>query len=142
MLFPHSDQATGVSEPPGDFTSNYSYLKGLINKALKEGTPLESLHLVQKHSESKKPKRLSREDLLKLLQSIRRIRSRYQRLLECPVPKELERDILAKSEEERLPWEDEALERIEQWRRDVASVRNKVRAELNEHLKKELFQEV
>ncbi len=140
MLFPHSDRAKGVSEPPGDFTSNYLYLKKLINKALKEGTPLEDLHLIQRHPAEKKPKRLSRDDLIKLLHIIRRIKARYQRLLQCPVPRELERDILAKPSRERLPWEEEALEKIEQWRIDVAAVRVKVRRELNEHLKKELFQ--
>ncbi len=39
MLRSFSDPAAGVPEPPGDFNSNYRYLKQLINKALKEGTP-------------------------------------------------------------------------------------------------------
>jgi hypothetical protein len=41
--------------------------------------------------------------------------------------------------ENRLPWEEEALDKIEQWRKDVRAVRNQVRRELNEHLKKRLF---
>ncbi|MBM4326715.1 MAG: hypothetical protein FJ118_06080 [Deltaproteobacteria bacterium] len=139
MLFPYSDPAKPVSEPPGDFSNNYKYLKRLVNRALKEGTPIEDLHLIDKHSASRKPKPLSREDLIKLLHTLRRIRTRYQRLLEPPVPRELERDILAKAPEERLPWEEEALGKIEQWRRDVRAVRNQVRRELNEHLKKRLF---
>jgi hypothetical protein len=111
MLFPFSNPATGVPEPPGDFNSNYRHLKRLINKALKEGTPLEDLQLIPKSSSDEPRRRLSREDLLKLLQIIRRIRTKYQELLQPPVPKELERDILAKSVEARLPWETEALER-------------------------------
>lgn len=142
MSFPFSDSASGVSEPPGDFTKNYKYLKQLINKALKEGTPLEDLHLVQKHPQKKQLKRLSRKDLLRLLATIRRIKERYQELLQCPVPWQLERDILAKDPEDRLPWEDEALEKIEQWRNDVTSARAQVQKELNDHLKSELFEDL
>lgn len=139
MLFPFPDPAAGVSAPPGDFDSNYRHLKRLINKALKEGTPIEDLHLIPKSSSHPKPKRLSREDLLKLLRVIRRIRSRYQRVLQPPVPRELERDILAKKPSERLPWETEALEKLEQWREDVKALRAQVQKELNDHLNTQFF---
>jgi hypothetical protein len=140
MLFPFSDPAPGVSAPPGDFGSNYRHLKKLINKALKEGTPLEELELIPKDSSRKITRQLSREDLLKLLHIIRRIRTRYQRLLHQPVPKELERDILAKPPAQRLPWEEEALEKLARWRADVSEVREQVRQELNDQLKEEFFQ--
>ena len=139
MAFPFSDQARGASEPPGDFESNYKYLKRIINRALKEGARLEDLHLIEKHPSERKLKKLSRKDLIRLLNTIKRIKRRYQQLLESPVPKELEEDILAKSPEDRLPWEDEALEKAEQWRRDVAAVRTEVRRELNNQLEKGLF---
>ncbi len=142
MLFPSCDPTMGVSEPPGDFRINYNHLKKVINKALKEGTPLEELQLVPKSISDAPPKKLSRDDLIKLLHIIRRIRTRYQRLLQSPVPKELERDILNKSPEERLPWEAEALEKIEQWRADVNAIRAHVQKELNDHLKRELFRDV
>jgi len=141
MLFPFSDPADAVSAPPGDFKSNFRQLKQLINRALKEGTPLEELHLIPKLLTRKKPHQFSTEDLLKLLHTIRRIKTRYQRLLQAPVPPELERDILAKSREERLPWETEALEKIQQWREDVMAVRDSVRLELNHHLNSEFFRE-
>ena len=141
MLFPSSDPANEVSAPPGDFLSNYRYLKDLINSALKKGTPLEELQLIpKKHSAfAKHSKHLSRDDLLKLLQLIRRIKAKYQRLVESPVPRELEKAILAKSPDERLPWEEEALEKLAQWRRDVKAVRARVRKELNDHLNSEFF---
>ncbi len=142
MLRSFSDPAAGVPEPPGDFKSNYRYLKQLINKALKQGTPLESLSLVPRHSPPAEPRKLSREDLANLLRIIRRIRQRYQALLECPVPRELERDILMKAPQERLPWENEALEKIEAWKKDVEAVRVQVRAELNDHLNSEFFRGV
>jgi hypothetical protein len=140
MLLSFSDPAAGVTEPPGDFKSNYRQLKKVINKALREGTPLEELRLVPKDSSRERAKRLSREDLIKLLNTIRRIKTRYQALLKCPVPRELERDILAKPPSQRLPWEDEALEKIAQWQKDVNAVRAQVQTELNDHLKRELFQ--
>jgi hypothetical protein len=139
MLFSFSHPAAGVSEPPGDFNSNYRHLKRLINKALKEGTPLEELRLIPKNPSAAPQRQLSREDLLKLLHIIRRIKTRYQRLLQSPVPRELERDIRAKTSDLRLPWEDEALEKVEQWRRDVGAVRAQVQKELNDHLAGEFF---
>jgi hypothetical protein len=144
MLFSFSDPANEVSAPPGDFLNNYRYLKDLINTALKQGTPLEELQLIPRRrtASAKHPKNLSRDDLLKLLQLIRRIKTKYQRLVQSPVPRELERAILAKSPEERLPWEEEALEKLVQWRRDVKIVRARVRKELNDHLNSEFFKGV
>jgi len=139
MLFPFVDPADGVSEPPGDFKSNYRHLKKLINQALKEGTPLEELHLIPKDSAHQASKRFDREDLLRLLHLIRRIKTRYQRLLQPPVPRLLERDILAKAPTERLPWEQEALDKLDQWRRDVEAVRTQVRKELNDYLNDDFF---
>ena len=140
MLSPFSDPANEVSAPPGDFESNYRHLKSIINSALKQGTPLEDLHLIPKQiSPGKQSKHLSQDDLLKLLHVIRRIKVRYEKLLQSPVPREMERDIMAKSPEKRLPWEDEALEKQAQWRRDVNVVRARVRKELNDHLNAEFF---
>jgi hypothetical protein len=142
MLFSFSNPADGVSEPPGDFKSNYRHLKQIINKALKEGTPLEELNLIPKNRSGKPQHQLSRDDLLKLLYVIRRIKTKYQRLLQSPVPKELERDILAKDPTTRLPWEEEALEKIEQWRKDLKSVQAQVRKELNDHLTSQFFRDI
>jgi len=142
MLFPFSDPATKVPEPPGDFRSNYRHLKRLINRALKEGTPLEELHLIPKNHPPRPAKQLSQEDLIKLLHIIRRIKSRYQDLLQPPVPRELERDILAKPVEQRLPWEEEALQKADRWRSDVNTVRARVQKQLNDFMCRELFQEV
>ena len=72
MLLPFSDPANGVPEPPGDFKSNYRYLKKLINRALKEGTPIEELHLIPRQPSPERARELSREDLIKL-HFIRRI---------------------------------------------------------------------
>jgi hypothetical protein len=141
MLFPFSDPATGAYDSPKDFKSNYTQLKKIINQAIKQGSPVETLGLISKSSASGSPSRqLTREDLLNLLRIIRRIKSRYRDLLQPPVPRELERDILAKQEAERLPWEAEALEKMECWRREVKSVRAQVQHELNDHLKREIFQ--
>ncbi len=142
MLFPFSDAAAGVPEPPGDFDSNYRHLKQLINKAIKSGVPIEDLKLIPKSSSTRKPATLSKDDLLRLLQLIRSIKSRCQTLLEAPVPEELVRDILAKESSQRLPWETEALEKAEKWRSDLVRARTLVRAELNHHLKTEFFHNI
>lgn len=140
MLFPFSDHAAGADDSPKDFKSNYNQLKKIINQAIKQGSPVETLGLISKSSGSSHSRQLSREELLNLLKIIRRIKARYRELLQPPVPRELERDILAKPESQRLPWEEEALEKIEAWRRDVKAVRAQVQKELNDHLKREIFQ--
>lgn len=139
MLFPSRESSIGAPEPPGNFKDNYQHLKKLINKALKEGTPLEDLNLVPKDSEKESPKKLSKDDLIKLLHTLRKLRSKYQRLLHPPVPKELVRDILTKPEEERLPWEEEALSKHKKWLADLNAVRSQVQQELNDHLNDEFF---
>lgn len=141
MLRSFSDPATGVPEPPGDFKSNYRQLKQLINKALEEGTPIEQLRLIPRNRPERPPRQFSRDDLLKLLNIIRRIKTRYQALLQSPVPRELERDIRSKAPEVRLPWENEALGKVDRWRKDVFTVRAQVRKELNDHLNSEFFRE-
>lgn len=139
MLVSISDQGTGVSAPVGDFDGNYRRLKKLINRALRNGVPVQDLHLIPKDPSQPKPRSLSREDLLSLLHVIRKIRSHCQELLRPPVPLELERDILAKNPEERLPWEDEALEKAERWHEDVKALRAQVRKRLNDYLNSEFF---
>ncbi|MFH0825804.1 MAG: hypothetical protein V2B18_23865 [Pseudomonadota bacterium] len=139
MLLPVSGQDIGVSAPPGDFDGNYRSLKKMINKALREGTPIQDLHPIPKDRSHPIPSFLSREDLLKLLRVIRKIRSCCQELLRSPVPPELERDILAKNPEDRLPWEEEALEKAERWHEDVKSSRARVRKMLNDYLNSEFF---
>jgi hypothetical protein len=141
MLFPYSDAAIGVPEPPGDFESNYRHLKRTINTAIKNGVALDQLNLIPKNFSEKPPKNLSREDLLRLLKLIRRIKSRCESLLEPPVPAQLESDILAKRPEDRLPWETEALDKIETWKEALKNVRAEVRIELNQHLKSKFFHE-
>jgi hypothetical protein len=141
MLFTYSDAAIGVPEPPGDFESNYRHLKRIINTAIKNGVALDQLNLIPKNASQKPPKNLSREDLLRLLKLIRRIKDRCESLLEPPVPAELERDILAKSPEDRLPWETEALDKVEAWKAALKTMRAEVRIELNQHLKSNFFHE-
>ncbi|MEW6348624.1 MAG: hypothetical protein AB1646_06150 [Thermodesulfobacteriota bacterium] len=140
MLVPFSGPPSGVPDAPPDFLSNYRYLKKLINKALKEGTPVEDLHLIEKHPSRKHRKQLSRDDLIKLLHTLRRIRLRYEKLMKSPVPKELVRDVLAKAPQDRLPWETEALEKHETWQQDVEAIRAEVQKELNDHLIEQFFQ--
>ncbi len=141
MLVPFSGPPTGISDAPVDFLNNYRHLKKLINRALKEGTPIEDLHLIEKHPSKKDQKSFSRDDLLKLLHTLRRIRTRYQALMKSPVPKELVRDILAKAPADRLPWEDEALEKHEAWKQDLEAIRAEVQKELNDHLTEEFFRQ-
>ena len=74
MLFSYSEQAADKTDSTTDFKSNYRHLKKIINEALREGTPLEELHLIPKNPAESRSKKLSREDLVKLLHTIRRIR--------------------------------------------------------------------
>ncbi len=139
MAFPLSEQSPGVSTTSPDFDGNYKRLRKLINKALKEGPPLQDLHLIPKNPSQPDQKFLLRNDLLKLLGAIRKIRINYQEILSTPVPPELVRDIRAKTPEQRLPWEEEALDKADQWKEEVKVLRLHVRKELNDFITMEFF---
>lgn len=139
MPFRLPARSMSASAASGGFDHNYKRLKRLINTALKEGTPLRELHLIPKNSSGLGQKPLSRSDLLRLLGVVRRIRVRYQEILQPPVPPELVRDILAKAPEQRLPWEDEALGKAERWSDDVKAIRVQVLKELDDYLGSEFF---
>ncbi len=140
MGFPLSEQSPGVSTTSPAFDGNYKRLRKQINKALKEGTPLQDLRLIPKNPSQPDQKFLLRNDLLKLLGAIRKIRINYQELLFPPVPPELVRDIRAKRPEQRLPWEEEALDKADQWEGEVKVLRVQVRKELNDFISMEFFQ--
>ena len=140
MAFPLSEQSPGVSTTSPAFDGNYKRLRKLINKALKEGTPLQNLHLIPKNPSQPDQEFLLRNDLLKLLGAIRKIRINYQEILSTPVPLELVRDIRAKKPEQRLPWEEEALDKADQWEGEVKVLRVHVRKELNDFISMEFFQ--
>jgi hypothetical protein len=140
MAFPLSEQSPGVSTTSPAFDGNYKRLRKLINKALKEGTPLQNLHLIPKNPSQPDQKFLLRNDLLNLLGTIRKIRINYQERWSTPVPPELVRDIRAKTPEQRLPWEEEALDKANQWEEEVKVLRVLVRKELNDSISREFFQ--
>jgi hypothetical protein len=139
MAVPLSRPNPSDSATPPDFDDNYKRLRKLINKALKEGTPLQDLHLIPKNPTQAEDRVLSRNDLLSLLQGFKRIRTNYQETLSPPVPPELVRDILAKSPEQRLPWENEALEKAEKRKEEAKTLLIQVRKELHDFLKMEFF---
>jgi hypothetical protein len=139
MAVPLSRRKPSVSTTLPDVDDNYKRLKKLINKALKEGTPLQDLHLMPMNLPQVEDMLLSRNDLLSLLQGLRRIRTNYQEILSPPVPPELVRDILAKSPEQRLPWEEEALKNAEKRKEEIESLRGRVRKELHDLLKIEFL---
>ncbi len=139
MAFPLSEQSPGASTTSPAFDGNYRRLSKLINKALKEGTPLQDLRLIPKNPSQPDQKFLLRNDLLKLLGAIRKIRINYQEILSTPVPLELVRDIRAKTPEQRLPWEEEALNKADQWEGEVKVLRVHVRKELNDFISMKFF---
>ncbi len=139
MAFPLSEQSPGVSTTSPAFDGNYKRLRKLINKALKEGNPLQNLHLIPKNPSQPDQKFLLRNDLLKLLGAIKKIRINYQEILSPAVPPELVRDIRAKTPEQRLPCEEETLDKADQWDGEVKVLRIQVRKELNDFISTEFF---
>jgi hypothetical protein len=139
MAVPLSRLRPSDSATPPDFDDNNRRIRKLVNEALKEGTPLQDLHLVPKNPPQEEDRFLSRNDLLSLLHSLKRIRITYQERLSPQVPPELVRDVLAKSPEERLPWEDEAFEKAEKRKEEVRTVGIQARKELQDFVKMEFL---
>jgi predicted glycosyl hydrolase (DUF1957 family) len=54
-----------------------------------------------------------------LFRFLRKIEQHYEQCCTPPIPEELERSIRQKSSDEWLPWELEAIEKVDAWREEL-----------------------
>jgi hypothetical protein len=113
---------TNLSSIPGEFRENYRFLTELISCKDKNSVAAGELeNLVEEHL-CRIRGQLNRRQLKILNQFFKQAKNDDPELLSPPVPAELEASIRIKKRTTWLPWEVEAIRKIERWRTDILSI--------------------
>ena len=92
---------------------------------------MEGLGLVSKDLPANPDRPLPKRDFQDLNRRVRNILKCFSSALTPPVPLDLEKSIRARSKDNWLPWEAEAIEKIEAWRAEVKEIKPRILEELN-----------
>jgi hypothetical protein len=111
-----------LSSIPGEFRENYRFLSELINCKHKNDSLTDGLETLVDQRLSQIRGQLNRRQLKVLNQFIEYADAGDQEAVEPPVPAELEAAIRIKKKSVWLPWEAEAIRKIERWRNDVQCI--------------------
>jgi hypothetical protein len=95
-----------------DFNQNYDYLKKLIQDLKAEnGTSLRK----EIFGEDERDRTLTKKQMKQLFRFLRKIEHHYEECCNPPIPEELEKSIRSRDSSEWLPWEMEAIEKVDVW---------------------------
>ncbi|MGO9570355.1 MAG: hypothetical protein ACLP5H_22720 [Desulfomonilaceae bacterium] len=114
--------------------ANYDYVKTVIAMAKKNGWDLESLGLIPKDLPISGEMSLSRKQVTERNRLVKSIFRRFSSILTPPIPSDLEQLIRSKDAGHWLPWEKEVIEKIGQWRDEIAKIRPEILNELGRAL--------
>jgi len=108
-----------LSSIPGEFRENYRFLCELINCKQKNDKAARKLASFQDRSPVELTSRLNRRQAKIFKDFLKERASNPRESLWAPVPVELEASIRIRKRSTWLPWEAEAIHKIELWREDV-----------------------
>jgi hypothetical protein len=120
------------SEAP-DFTTNCKYLKKLIQELKVEDDTSVRKELF---GEEEVERRLTKKEMKLLFKFMRKLETHYDEFSAPPIPKELEKSIRNRKTSNWLPWEAEAIQKVDAWREEVQEKRDSARTMLNNALDK------
>ncbi len=116
-----------------DFTSNFKQLKKLIQELKVENDTSLRKELF---GEEEVERRLTKKEMKLLFKFMRKLETHYDESSTPPIPKELEKSIRNRAHATWLPWESEAIQKVEAWRKEVQEKRDSARDMLNSALDK------
>lgn len=116
-----------------DFNGNYKYLKKLLQDLKGENSDSIKKELF---GDAEPDKPITKKDMKQLFKCLRKIEGHYEELSNPPIPKELEKSIRKRLESDWLPWEQEAIQKIDVWRNEFDDKKNRVRSLLESTLDK------
>jgi hypothetical protein len=125
--------STGASSDAHDFNQNYDYLKKLIQELKGENTSFVRQEIFGEQEEDRK---LTKKEMKQIFRFLRKIEGYYEECCTPPIPEELEQSIRAKDNSRWLPWEQEAMEKVDSWRQDLREKRQMARQLLHTALDK------
>jgi len=115
-------QDTDLSSIPGEFRENYRFLSELINCKQKNNSAAQCLEKVLEPRLCHIRGKLNRRQIRILNLFVRDLENSEPESLTPPVPAELEAAILVRKRSTWLPWEAEAIRKIERWREDLLCI--------------------
>jgi DNA repair exonuclease SbcCD ATPase subunit len=116
-----------------DFDEHYHYVKKLIQEL--KGADHASLKK-EIFGEDERNRNLTKKEIKELARSLRKIEHQYEECCNPPVPAELENFIRSRSVGDWLPYELEAIEKVDAWRTELKSRREQIRQMLQSTLDK------
>ncbi|MCX5872766.1 MAG: hypothetical protein NTY51_05970 [Deltaproteobacteria bacterium] len=122
MRVDKSAQDMDLSSIPGEFRENYKFLSELIDCKEKNNLASRGLESVVEERLRALRGKLNRRQLKILSDYLSDIEEEEDNLLAAPVPAELEASIRIRKRTTWLPWEAEAIRKIERWRNDVGHI--------------------
>ena len=99
-----------------DFDQNYRYLKMLIKELKSQNVPSVKKAIFGK---DRKSRALTKKQMKELARFLRKIENRYRECSTPPIPDELETAIRERDSGDWLPWELEAIQKIDAWREEL-----------------------
>jgi hypothetical protein len=116
-----SAQDVDLSSIPSEFRENYKFLSELIECKVKNDAASMGLESMAQERLRKLRGKLNRRQI-KILSDYLDHVEEDESAITPPVPAELEASIRIKSKGTWLPWEAEAIRKIERWRSDVGRI--------------------
>jgi len=110
--------------------SGFDYVKIILTLARKNGWDLAGLDLVPKDLPTAGPVTLTKKQLNDHNRLVKKALQRFSKVITPPVPLDLERSILSKDQSSWLPWEREVVEKVGDWRSEIARARPEILREL------------
>ncbi len=115
-------QDSDLSNIPAEFRENYRFLSELINCRDKNAVVAECLGTLVDRRLCRLRGKLNRRQLKILNEFMDRLQDEDPDWFSPPVPEELEASIRIKKRSTWLPWEAEAIRKIERWRDDLGVI--------------------
>ena len=119
-----------------DSRADYDYLKEILKIAHKNGWDTHTLGLVPKDLPANPAQPLKRREFEERNRLVKTILKRFEKVLTPPVPPDLEKSIRSKNEESWLPWQAEAIEKLDAWRQETLKMKPAILRELKRLLDK------
>lgn len=114
-----------------DFKQNYRYLKRLLKHSRAEDGDCLRKEIF---GEGEAGRNLTKREMKQLFKLLRKIESHYEECRTPPIPTELEDSIRARESDAWLPWELEAIEKVDVWRESLHEKHLAAREMLDEAL--------
>jgi len=123
--------SAGAPADSYDFSHNYRQLKKLI-----QDLKVEDNSSIRKEifGEEERDRKLTKKQVKQLFRLLRKIEPHYEACWNPPIPEELESSIRCKDSARWLPWELEAIEKVDAWREDLQQRKLAARRMLEEAL--------